>query len=103
MHTEGNIHVYRKFYLKINNEISEWQTSKVGIPQGSVLSPSLCNLYTSDAMEKIRSKLHSEFADDNTILSHGTDMDEVVDEVTKDCDVIPNIQADCTLGCVVRT
>ena len=63
------------------------QTSKVGIPQGFVLSPLLCNLYTSDAMEKIRSRLHSEFADENTILSHGTDMDEVVDEVTKDCDV----------------
>ena len=44
----------RKFYLKINNETSEWQTSKVGIPQGSVFSLLLCNLYTCDAMEKIR-------------------------------------------------
>ena len=29
----------RKFYLIVNKEISEWMTSKVGIPQGAVLSP----------------------------------------------------------------
>ena len=80
----------RKFYLKINNETSEWQTSKVGILQGSVLSPLLGNLYTSDVMKKIRIKLHSEFADDNTVLSHGIDIDEVEDDVTKDCDNIIN-------------
>ena len=43
----------RKFYLRVNDETSEWMTSKVGIPQGSVLSPLLCNLYTIDAMENV--------------------------------------------------
>ena len=80
----------RKYYLKINKETSEWQTSKVGIPQGSVLSPLLCNLYTSDAMAEVKSKLHSEFADDNTVLSHGTNVSEVADEVIEDCNQIIN-------------
>ena len=41
----------RKYYIMVNEYKSEVYTSKVGIPQGSVISPNLCNLYTSDAME----------------------------------------------------
>ena len=55
-----------------------------------VLSPLLCNLYTSDAMEEGKSKLHSDFADDNTVLSHGTYASEVADEVIEDCNQIIN-------------
>ena len=41
-------------------------------------------------MEKVKSNLHSEFADDNTVLSHGTNLDEVTDVVIEDCDGIIN-------------
>ena len=74
----------RKFYLKVNKETSEWMTSKVGIPQRLVLSPLLCNLYTSDAMENVKSKLHTHFADDNTVVSHSEDLDEACDAVLDD-------------------
>ena len=80
----------RKFYLRVNEERSEWITSKVGIPQGSVLSPLLCNLYTSDAMDNIKSKTHTEFADDNTVVSHSEDLDEASDMATHDTDEIIN-------------
>ena len=51
-------------------------TSNMKIPQGSVLSPLLCNLYTSESVEYIRSKMHTEFADDNTVVSQGQTTDK---------------------------
>ena len=45
----------RKFYLRVNKETSEWMASKFGIPQGAALSPLLCNLYTGDAMDTVKS------------------------------------------------
>ena len=43
----------RKYYIQVNNFKSPMFCSAVGIPQGSVISPVLCNLYTSDSMENI--------------------------------------------------
>ena len=42
-------------------------------------------------MEEVKSKLDTEFANDNTVLSHGTNVDEVADEVIEDCYQIINI------------
>ena len=74
----------RKFYLRVNKETSDWMTSKVGIPQGGVLSPLLCNLYTGDTMDNVKSKTHSEFADDNTVVTHGQNIDEVSEIAMED-------------------
>ena len=41
--------------------------SAVGIPQGSVISPVLCNMYTSDSVPDIVNN-HAEFADDTSVL-----------------------------------
>ena len=79
-----------KFYLRVKKETSEWMTSKVGIPQVSVLSPLLCNFYTSDAMEFVESKTHTEFTDDNTVVSQSEDLDEASDAVLIDSNEIIN-------------
>ena len=67
-------HIYvtdRKYSLRVNEEKSDWVVSSIGIPQGSVLSPLLCNIYTSDSMDNLSSN-HNEYADDNTVCKMWT-------------------------------
>ncbi|XP_053385699.1 uncharacterized protein LOC123536047 [Mercenaria mercenaria] len=80
----------RKFYITVNGEKSRDCVSKVGIPQGSVLSPFLCNIYTSDAMTNVTSK-HTEFADDSSMWESGLDIKEVIQKLNKDIDTLVNI------------
>ena len=38
----------RRFYVELNNEQSRWIIQENGLPQGSVISPTLFNIYTNN-------------------------------------------------------
>ena len=82
-----NFLIERKYYIKVNEYTSQVYTSAVGIPQGSVISPILCNLYTSDAMEGIEGQ-HAEYADDNCLLENGESMTEVLAKMNLDLKIV---------------
>ena len=59
----------RSFNITVNNSLSEPQTYKIGVPQGSILGPLLFILYIKD-LEKIAAKYNFSihlYADDTQI------------------------------------
>ena len=66
----------RKLYMELNNERSRWRIQKNGLPQGSVLSPTLFNIYTNDQpiLDGTRSFI---YADDLCVTAHYPTFQEV--------------------------
>jgi len=65
----------RFFRINQGDAYSELKEIKVGIPQGSVLSPVLYLLYTSD-LPKLENSIIGMFADDTAILAVGSGNEE---------------------------
>ncbi|VDI01222.1 Hypothetical predicted protein [Mytilus galloprovincialis] len=91
---KGKIWMWIENFLKdrearcnINKHQGQWFKTQIGLPQGSVISPLLFNIFIIDIFAKISSN-KCKFADDGTIWKTGKDKHELVKELQKDINSI---------------
>ena len=72
--------------VKINGTYSNWQQLKSGVPQGSVLGPSLFNPFINDFIYAVENSQVCNFADDNTIYSCEDSIDNILRSLKGDID-----------------
>ncbi|GBM91963.1 putative RNA-directed DNA polymerase from transposon BS, partial [Araneus ventricosus] len=83
----------RTFRVKLNHTLSDIGSIKAGTPQGSILSPLLYTIYTSD-FPKTNQIMNCFFADDTAILAQGSTINYVIHTLQKG---LNNIEKWCTL------
>ena len=69
---------YRKQRVRINNNFSEWNAIKYGVPQGSILGPLLFNIYIADLFLFDDKGQIINYADDNTSFACENSIEEVI-------------------------
>ncbi len=77
----------RYFRIKYEDEYSGLRPIKAGVPQGSVLGPTLYLLYTAD-IPKPKGAVTATFADDTAILSVSSNLTEATETLQKSVDQI---------------
>ncbi|KAI5739706.1 hypothetical protein M8J77_022428 [Diaphorina citri] len=71
----------RRFFVTLNGKNSRWRTQKNGLPQGSVISPTLYNIYTNDQPIPEKTKTFI-YADDTAIVAQAESFTEVETTLT---------------------
>ncbi|GBO40428.1 RNA-directed DNA polymerase from mobile element jockey, partial [Araneus ventricosus] len=83
----------RTFRVKLNPTLFDIGSIKAGTPQGSILSPLLYTIYTSD-FPKTNQIMNCFFADDTAILAQGSTINYIIHTLQKG---LNNIEKWCTL------
>ena len=87
----------RKQRVKINSTISNENTIKCGVPQGTTLSPVLFNIHLNDIkLLKLNSKIVC-YADDTVLICIGSSWNEVFQNIEVDLKSIHNWLSDNSL------
>ena len=74
----------RKQRVQRNGSFSEWKTTSVGVPQGSVLGPLLFNIYTNDMLMFISNSQICNYADDTTLYVIEQDIEQAIKTLEQD-------------------
>ncbi|MEW8547348.1 MAG: ribonuclease H family protein, partial [Candidatus Thiodiazotropha sp.] len=77
----------RQVTCSIGNTIGQTASSRTGLPQGSVISPLLFNLFIKDMLQGIEGH-HCKFADDGTLWHRGKDPNWLAQKVSKDVQIV---------------
>ena len=81
---------FRKQRTKVSSACSKWSKIRRGIPQGSILSPLLFNIFINDIFMIIEQSDICNFADDNTLYSCGERLTEIKENLVSDTKRILN-------------
>ena len=65
---------YGKQRTRIGSACSDWVNVIPGIPQGSILGPLLFDIFSNDIFLVVEKSGICNFADDNTLYSHGSNL-----------------------------
>ena len=68
----------RKQRTKINQAYSSWKEIPFGVPQESILGPTLFDIFLSDLFLVVQNVDFTSYADDNTIYETGGNIGEVI-------------------------
>jgi len=79
----------RQFRIKINDTFSSFRPITAGVPQGSILSPMLFNVYTYDIPKVPRGEL-ALYADDTTIFAKSMNLTQLVKYLQEGLDLYSN-------------
>jgi hypothetical protein len=74
----------RKQGVNIKGKISTLLDIIAGVPQGSILGPILFNIFLNDIIEIFESTKPANFADDNTLSSHATSIERLIQNLEND-------------------
>lgn len=79
----------RRFAVKINDELSRERQVNAGVPQGSILGPTLFNIYVADMPKTQRSKI-AQYADDTMIYTQNRRATALTKDLQTDLEMIYN-------------
>ena len=87
----------RRFYVEMDGRKSRWRTQKNGLPQGSVLAPTLFNIYTNDQpeFEAIRRFI---YADDLCLATQAGDFSTIEVRLSKALNTLTDYYAQNSLN-----